>query len=1244
MKTHTNHTAVNHNHFHADDPAKQSEHSAVHNLITTKNATHTAVKNGSWFDTSTWKGGRIPGNNARVVIPKGIDVTYDDTSNARLFGLRVDGQLDFATNADTKMIIDTFIVSSDGTLTIGTEKNPVQSNVKTEILIAGKGAIDTKWDPQQLSRGIVSHGVVSIHGEAKTSHLKVAVDPAAGDKTLVLESAPSNWRVGDRIVLTGTQYVANGTQDEERTITSIKGSRITLNKALTYDHDTPSSELKAYVANQSRNVVIATENADGLPANQRGHIMFMHSDNVDVRYAEFNDLGRTDKSKLIDDFQIRNDAKGSRALDKNGDPIVGKRTNIRGRYALHLHRTGVNGDDSPAVLVGNSVAGSPGWGIVQHDSYAVLENNLSYDVFGAGFVSETGNEIGAWKNNISIKNQGRKGNEKHGEGNHDFGFAGHGFWFQSRSIENEGNVAAGNRGSGIFYFHRGADQIEIEAENLAIEAWAKGQTTVNSDEAPITGFKNNEVFASDNGLKVIKNFQRQWHDGRSVLDGFTAWEVGQGTELQYTSHYTLKDFKLIGSDYVAKSWLNDGVHLAQNTEDIVFDGLDVKGFDRGVNLQKKSTGVPDINDRGYIFVDAKVSDNKQDWINLDRKVDRLIGRKDIKQKQLSFSLDQAKSDLVVSKNDGRQHISIVGTKTDSLGTVELPFGNDFLSFVSGGTRNLAKDGYYTLPNGQRAVVIDEYISDRLTGDVRRYSFVVTFENNWRTDGSRNLGPLDPNKIKKSSGIIPFESLAFNYADQVKSGGGKHHTSDNHNTDSHHSDEHSMGGHGENSGSAGGSDNSDQPTNGQSSDHSMDNSGSGNHESTEDNHGSQNSTDSHGTDNHSTDGHSGNQSMNTDGSSGSEISGTKGKDTINGTAGNDSINAEGGSDTVSGGAGNDVIDGSWGWDKIDGGAGNDTINGGPGKDTLTGGDGSDVFVFGKDNKSKTDVITDFETGADRLDIREIASFSALDANGDSIVDSQFVTQTNKGIQFDLSSFGGGRIELTGVDSLSAGDFLQKEGNSTTETTTDSGSTHNAETEATENTDATDTGSSSAGNSANSIDNTETVDEVAEPPKTDNSPTAGDIFSGTKKKDIINGTTGNDTIDAGGGSDTVAGNSGDDLISGGWGWDKIDGGDGNDTISGGPGKNTLTGGHGNDVFVIELSQGQYSSNIITDFELGDRLDVSAVTSFGALDANQDGLVDQAFLTQQGGGLLLDLSAAGGGKVQIDNVTALASRDFV
>ena len=510
--------SIPHGQTHHNDPQKQSEHQALLDLVPTEEATHIAVQDGSWFDPATW-GGSIPNADAKVWIPENITVNYDGISETRLFTVRVDGELEFATDVETQIILDTLVVAPQGTLTIGTETNPISGNARTQIIIADNGAIDRAWDPTQLSRGVLSHGTINIHGQRKTSHLKVDIDPLKGDRTLTLEDIPENWQIGDRIVVTGTRYVPYsyssevndwvypGSEDEQRVITAINGDRITLDRPLTYDHTTPKDDLKAYVANQTRNIVIETENAENLPANQRGHVMLMHSDQIDVRYAEFKELGRTDKSKRLDDFRVDQESY-ERILDADGNPIKGKSDNIRGRYTLHLHRTGVEADASPAVLIGNSIDGSPGWGITQHDGYAVLENNLTYNVAGSGLVNETGNEKGAWRNNISIRNTGgRDENEKVGVGNQDQGFAGHGFWFQSRLVENKGNVTAGNRGSGIFYFHRGVDQIDVLQENLPITAWSKGQKKVDTSDPPILGFKNNEVFASESGTSLLSRLQ-----------------------------------------------------------------------------------------------------------------------------------------------------------------------------------------------------------------------------------------------------------------------------------------------------------------------------------------------------------------------------------------------------------------------------------------------------------------------------------------------------------------------------------------------------------------------------------------------------------------------------------------------------------------------------------------------------------------------------------------------------------------
>ena len=60
------------------------------------------------------------------------------------------------------------------------------------------------------------------------------------------------------------------------------------------------------------------ENADTAEVYERGHIMFMHNDDVDVRYAEFHELGRTDKSET--------------ARDASEFANIAVNSNVKGRY------------------------------------------------------------------------------------------------------------------------------------------------------------------------------------------------------------------------------------------------------------------------------------------------------------------------------------------------------------------------------------------------------------------------------------------------------------------------------------------------------------------------------------------------------------------------------------------------------------------------------------------------------------------------------------------------------------------------------------------------------------------------------------------------------------------------------------------------------------------------------------------------------------------------------------------------
>jgi Ca2+-binding RTX toxin-like protein len=85
---------------------------------------------------------------------------------------------------------------------------------------------------------------------------------------------------------------------------------------------------------------------------------------------------------------------------------------------------------------------------------------------------------------------------------------------------------------------------------------------------------------------------------------------------------------------------------------------------------------------------------------------------------------------------------------------------------------------------------------------------------------------------------------------------------------------------------------------------------------------------------------------------------------------------------------DVLIGGSGNDQLLGGAGNDVLAGGKGFDILTGGIGADTFRFGGD--TKTDHITDFLSGADRIELDNLV-FKALLTEGQLSAD-QFAQGT------------------------------------------------------------------------------------------------------------------------------------------------------------------------------------------------------------------------------------------------------------
>jgi hypothetical protein len=566
---------------HPHDPVLQAEHMDMLYLVGADSVTHTAVRDGRWSEAATWKDGKVPTANANALIPTGKAVTVDMVSSILLRTLRIDGSLQFATDKDTTLLVDTIVVPPAGRLIMGTTEAPIARERRARIIFADRGPIDTDWDPNLLSRGLVAHGVVSMVGAEVTPYLGLKNAPRQGDTKLVLSRAPTNWKRGDRLVLTGARAggkEAGQSQDEELTVLATAGAEVTV-RPLEYDHTAPDG-LSVYLANLSRNVTLESQNTAEL--SRHGHVMFMHSPQVKLSYAGFYDLGRTDKRIAVNDPR----------LDDHRKLIAGSGTNPRGRYPVHFHRTGVDAKVSAIPVKGCAVVNSPGWGYVNHSGQVEFEDNVAYNVHGSGFVTEAGNEIGSFRRNLAIRSAGSGHDPVARVKVQDFGHEGNGFWLQGGGVCVEDNIACGQREAGFFFFSSGlieeglgrmgfplANVPEaLRVNNIKSPKENQPPDRMTLNYLPLRSFKGNTAFASRVGIIV------RFHSPpktESLIEDCTVWRTGTGVRILYSDNIRLRNLRLIGGDK------NSAMGVSQGSEAIggaVYENLHVEGWQTGISV------------------------------------------------------------------------------------------------------------------------------------------------------------------------------------------------------------------------------------------------------------------------------------------------------------------------------------------------------------------------------------------------------------------------------------------------------------------------------------------------------------------------------------------------------------------------------------------------------------------------------------------------------------------------------------
>jgi hypothetical protein len=345
-------------------------------------------------------------------------------------------------------------------------------------------------------------------------------------------------------------------------------------------------------------------------------------------------------------------------------------------------------------------------------------------------VAETGNEIGTWVNNIAIHSGGNGAfNPKNGIDREafDIGRTGTGFWFQGRMVKSIDNVAVSTT-QGFVYFHRGTGMLEFSPEVFMLPEALGYTDTASADDVPIRDFDGNEAIASTVGLFVVKANPNQGHDIYTVLSDFTAWEVTAGANIEYTSHYLLRDFDLVGSTPERFRDPGTGIVFGNNSTDMVIRNATIEGFSEGIHLSKHHTNEENFGKDQYVLIDNEFIDVDEELPEWDDErplyepgVDTVIDDESaLVEGRMELDLPGPHEYMSPSTAWESCFVERSGTKTDSIGSIGLPAGTErFRLGCMDMIGRLETDGYYRDGEGTPYAIVEWYFSDRATGEIHK---------------------------------------------------------------------------------------------------------------------------------------------------------------------------------------------------------------------------------------------------------------------------------------------------------------------------------------------------------------------------------------------------------------------------------------------------------------------------------------------------------------------------------------------
>ncbi|MSU77569.1 MAG: hypothetical protein EXS16_05670 [Gemmataceae bacterium] len=476
-----------------------------------------SMKSGAWSAASTWQGGKVPAAGTRVQVREGHIVIYDSKSADVIRFIHVAGTLSFASNMDTVLNVGLIKIQSGedasengfdcdahamnakpgsmrAALEIGMQTQPIGAKHTALIRLHYIEGTDKNSWPAIVCCG----GRMDLHGTPMNRTWVNLGDTAkTGATEITLKEPVTYWKAGDRIIVTATSHsYGKAVYTEEFTIKQIDGMKITLDKALAYDH-LGTGEFRAEVANLSRNVTV--ESAD--PAGIRGHTMYHHGSAGSISYAEFRHLGKA---------------------------------GVLGRYSLHYHLAG-------DTMRGSSVIGASIWDshnrwlTIHGTNYLVVRDVVGYKSMGHGFFFEDGTEVfNVLDRNLAVGARSTKRLPKQV-----LGFDandGAGYWWANSMNSFTRNVAADNGNYGFRYEATQGSALKL---TFKVQQPDGSKKLVDIRTLPFIRFDDNEVHSSTGlyGCNLGEGVNRVGPDANHpfIVRNLKIWDTHYGLRPQVPS-------------------------------------------------------------------------------------------------------------------------------------------------------------------------------------------------------------------------------------------------------------------------------------------------------------------------------------------------------------------------------------------------------------------------------------------------------------------------------------------------------------------------------------------------------------------------------------------------------------------------------------------------------------------------------------------------------------------------------------